>query len=89
MGNVFREGNVLGKLKGLSAWILGIVVSVLGIGISAYLGWGKNLFRGEFDKPEVVTMIALSHVATFTVLGGIRTQLCKKLSKIPLGSVQL
>ena len=29
----------------------------------------------------------LSHVATFTVLGGIRTQLCEKLSKIPLGSV--
>lgn len=29
----------------------------------------------------------LSHVATFNVLGGIRTQLCTKLSKIPLGSV--
>ncbi|MCR5546374.1 MAG: ABC transporter ATP-binding protein/permease [Lachnospiraceae bacterium] len=29
----------------------------------------------------------LSHVATFNVLGGIRKQLCKKLSKIPLGSV--
>ena len=29
----------------------------------------------------------LSHVATFNVLGGIRTQLCEKLSKIPLGSV--
>ena len=30
---------------------------------------------------------SLSHVATFTVLGGIRKQLCAKLSKIPLGSV--
>ena len=30
---------------------------------------------------------SLSHVATFTVLGGIRKQLCEKLSKIPLGSV--
>lgn len=30
---------------------------------------------------------SLSHVATFNVLGGIRTQLCKKLSTIPLGSV--
>jgi ATP-binding cassette subfamily B protein len=30
---------------------------------------------------------SLSHVATFTVLGGIREQLCKKLSTIPLGSV--
>jgi ATP-binding cassette subfamily B protein len=30
---------------------------------------------------------SLSHIATFTVLGGIRTQLCEKLSKIPLGSV--
>ncbi|MCR4726978.1 MAG: ABC transporter ATP-binding protein/permease [Clostridia bacterium] len=30
---------------------------------------------------------SLSHVATFTVLGGIREQLCEKLSKIPLGSV--
>ncbi len=28
-----------------------------------------------------------SHVATFNVLGGIRKQLCKKLSTIPLGSV--
>ena len=30
---------------------------------------------------------SLSHIATFTVLGGIRKQLCNKLSKIPLGSV--
>lgn len=30
---------------------------------------------------------SLSHVATFTVLAGIRKQLCDKLSKIPLGSV--
>ncbi len=30
---------------------------------------------------------SLSHVATFTVLGGIREQLCEKLSTIPLGSV--
>ena len=30
---------------------------------------------------------ALSHIATFTVLDGIRKQLCEKLSKIPLGSV--
>lgn len=29
----------------------------------------------------------LSHVATFNVLGGIREQICEKLSKIPLGSV--
>ena len=29
----------------------------------------------------------LSHIATFNVLGGIREQLCEKLSKIPLGSV--
>lgn len=29
----------------------------------------------------------LSHVATFTVLSGIRKQLCDKLSRIPLGSV--
>jgi len=29
----------------------------------------------------------LSHYATFNVLGGIRKQLCEKLSKIPLGSV--
>ncbi len=30
---------------------------------------------------------SLSHMATFTVLGGIRKQLCEKLSRIPLGSV--
>ena len=29
----------------------------------------------------------LSHVATFNVLGGIREQICEKLSRIPLGSV--
>ncbi len=29
----------------------------------------------------------MSHVATFNVLGGIRTDICEKLSKIPLGSV--
>lgn len=29
----------------------------------------------------------LSHVATFNVLGSIRTEVCEKLSKIPLGSV--
>ena len=29
----------------------------------------------------------LSHVATFNVLAGIRTDLCEKLSRIPLGSV--
>ena len=33
------------------------------------------------------TSTTLSHVATFNVLGGIRTQICEKLSKIPLGSV--
>ena len=30
---------------------------------------------------------SLSHIATFTVLGTIRQQICEKLSKIPLGSV--
>lgn len=30
---------------------------------------------------------SLSHIATFNVLGGIRTQLCEKLYSIPLGSV--
>ena len=30
---------------------------------------------------------SLSHIATFTVLAGIRKQICEKLSKIPLGSV--
>lgn len=77
MGNVFREGNVLGKLKGLSAWIFGIVVSVLGIGISVYLGWGKNLFRGEFDNPEVVTMIVLFCLGIVTTWG--ISVLCKQM----------
>lgn len=30
---------------------------------------------------------SLSHIGTFNVLGGIRKQLCEKLSRIPLGSV--
>ncbi|MBE6015954.1 MAG: ABC transporter ATP-binding protein [Lachnospiraceae bacterium] len=30
---------------------------------------------------------SLSHVATFNVLGGMRRELCEKLSKIPLGAV--
>lgn len=33
------------------------------------------------------TSTTLSHIATFNVLGGIRRQLCKKLSTIPLGAV--
>lgn len=77
MGNVFREGNVLDKLKGKSAWFIGVVVSVLGIGISVYLGWGKKLFRGEFDKPEVVSMIVLFCLGIITTWG--ISMICKKM----------
>ncbi|MCR4757541.1 MAG: ABC transporter ATP-binding protein/permease [Butyrivibrio sp.] len=41
------------------------------------------VFRVTFHSVSTT----LSHVATFNVLGGIRKQLCKKLSTIPLGSV--
>lgn len=42
--------------------------------------WGIRMTLHSFST-------ALSHAATFAVLGGIRKQLCKKLSTIPLGSV--
>ncbi|WP_294413577.1 ABC transporter ATP-binding protein [uncultured Ruminococcus sp.] len=48
------------------------------------------LFMGVFWVIRVTLhsfSTSLSHVATFTVLGSIRKQLCEKLSRIPLGSV--
>lgn len=50
--------------------------NVLIMGICWILRWTLHSFS-----------TALSHVATFTVLGSIRSQLCEKLAKIPLGSV--
>ena len=44
------------------------------------LFWGIRMTLHSFST-------SLSHIATFTVLGGIRRQLCEKLSRIPLGSV--
>ena len=44
------------------------------------VGWILRILLHNFST-------TLSHVATFNVLGGIREQLCDKLSRIPLGSV--
>ena len=75
-GNICREWNVFERLKGLSAWLIGAVISALGIGVSAYLGWGKNLFRGEFDKPEAVTMLILFCLGIISMWGV--SVLCKQ-----------
>ena len=77
MGNVIREWNAYERLKNISAWLLGSVISALGIGLSVYLGWGTYLFRGEFDKPEVVTMLVLFCLGNISVWG--ISVLCKQI----------
>ena len=77
MGSAGRELNVFTRLKGKAAWITGVIVSAVGIGVSIYLGWGAKLFRGEFNKPEVVTMIVLFILGNVTVWG--MSVLCKQI----------
>ncbi len=58
-GAVGREREIFARLKGASAWLVGAIVTVASVGVAAFLGWGKNLFRGAFDEPEPVTMLIL------------------------------
>lgn len=71
-----------------------IIAKIVGQLLSGNREWDyylkQVLLMGIFWLIRVVLhslSTALSHAATFTVLGGIRKQLCEKLSKIPLGSV--
>lgn len=68
-GSAARETNLFGKLEGSKAGVYGAILSVVGIGSSVYFGWGTNLFRGEFDKPEAVTMLVLFCLGIINVLG--------------------
>lgn len=77
MGSVFKELNVFDKIKGLSAYLIGAGMFILGIGISVYLKWGINLFRGEFDEPEIVTMLVLFCLGILTTWG--ISMICKQM----------
>ncbi len=75
----------------LPYWIISLIVSELISGnkeVDYYLK--MVLIMGALWVVRVTLhslSTTLSHVATFNVLGGIREQICEKLSKIPLGSV--
>lgn len=59
LGQIGKNIKINDKLSGAAAWITGIVASVIPIGIAAYFRLGMKMFRGEFDKPEPLMMIAL------------------------------
>ena len=59
LGNVFRESKLFDRLSGAKAWICGALISVISYGIAVYTGYGTTLFRGTFDEPEVLTMLAM------------------------------
>ncbi len=77
MGSAGREWSIFTRLKGWKAWVTGALLSAVGIGASIYLGLGKNLFRGQFDKPEVITMIIIFVLGNVTVWG--MSVLCKQI----------
>ncbi len=77
MGSIAKEGDLFARLKGKAAWITGVIVTVVGCGVSIYLEWGSKLYRGQFDKPEVVSMIVLFVLGNVTVWG--ISVLCKQI----------
>jgi len=93
---VYFAGSVILAMLGVAASFVPylIVANVVGQLLAGNTDW-------SFYLQQVVLMslfwavrmtlhsvsTSLSHIATFTVLGEIREQLCRKLSTIPLGSV--
>ncbi|MCR5301792.1 MAG: acyltransferase [Lachnospiraceae bacterium] len=69
MGSAGRGWRIFERLRGMSAWLAGSLVSVVCIGLSVYFGLGTNLFRGEFDKPEAGTMLFLFCLGNVSVWG--------------------
>lgn len=77
LGQIGRTVKIFDKLSGAAAWITGIAASVIPIGIAAYFSLGAKMFRGEFDKPEPLMMIAvflLGFIETYGV-----SLVCKQL----------
>ena len=92
----YFSGSVVLAVLGVSASFIpylimsGIVANLLDGNKEWAYYLKQTLLMGAFWVIRVTLhsfSTTLSHVATFTVLGSIRNQLCKKLSRIPLGSV--
>lgn len=92
----FFGGSVLIAILGVAASFIPylLIANVVGQLLSGNREWSyylqMTLFMGLCWVIRVTLhsiSTTLSHVATFNVLGGIRKQLCEKLSRIPLGSV--
>ncbi len=92
----YFAGSVVLAVLGVAASFVPylIMAQIVGQLLSGNREWGYYLSRvvlmGLFWVVRMTLhslSTSLSHMATFTVLGGIRKQLCEKLSKIPLGSV--
>ncbi len=54
-----KEIGVYDRLKGVPAWIFGTLAAIFSISFSVYFGYGTKLFRGEFDEPEVISMLLI------------------------------
>ncbi len=92
----FFGGSVLIAILGVAASFIPylLIAGVVGQLLAGNKEWSyylqMTLFMGLCWVIRVTLhsiSTTLSHVATFNVLGGIRKQLCEKLSRIPLGSV--
>ena len=93
---IYFGGSVVLAILGVAASFVPylIIADIVGELLSGNRQWDyymkQILFMALFWFVRVLLhsfSTSLSHVATFTVLGEIRKQLCEKLSKIPLGSV--
>ncbi len=93
---IYFGGSVVLSILGVAASFVPylIITDIVGELLSGNRQWDyymkQILFMALFWFVRVLLhsfSTSLSHVATFTVLGEIRKQLCEKLSKIPLGSV--
>ena len=93
---VYFVGSVILAMLGVAASFVPylIIANIVGQLLAGNTDWGYYLqqvvlmaifWTIRMTLHSVST--SLSHVATFTVLGGIRKELCEKLSTIPLGSV--
>ena len=92
----FFAGSVILAICGVAASFVPylIIASIVENLLAGNRDWDyylkQVLFMGVFWVIRMTLhsfSTTLSHVATFTVLAGIRKQICQKLSKIPLGSV--
>lgn len=59
LGYTCKQLMVFDRLKGMAAWVSGVLAAVLSIAVIVSLGYGTNLFRGTFEEPVVPVMIFL------------------------------